>query len=997
MPVILAELTPYDPVTGTRPVLRASSAQDRRVTGLNGSKWWPAISGTPTRSIRLFDGDFSSDVDPGEASLVCLLDKLLKADANVLRYQWAAAKLTYYVGEHGDAWPWVVAFRGIVSRFEGDGSRQKLTAQVDTEPFEVDALAAKYAGTGGAEGDANLKNKPKPWLFGRCLSAEPVLINAVDNVFQFSAYGPIQAVNALYERASDFGASVGDYASYAALVAATIPAGQWGTCLAQGMIRLGAPAYGVITGDVDGDKPSAWLRKTGEIIQRIASNAGIDAALVDSVSLDSLDTALTAALPNDGRIGFYLTEQASVLDVVRRLVRPCNAQAGVSWLGKLFAVRVAIGAPAITLDAQGRRLPAVTNSVEVDVSAPYWRIEMGAQRCWREHSFDEIAFFAQLVESGTWSGSETYREGNIVQDQSSSWLYINTTATSGNAPPTLPTTANAWWRVMASGSKLISLEATHSTFGYNAAGTVQTQSTTFAAARQNTAVATSWKIYKADGTSLIVGPTTAALLVSNSYATSSSDNDHLTINQTKFDDLIVANSTSGLVVEALFIDGASTFSARRSVAKVEDGATGTTVALVGLGTGTYELIGSVFTKTATNATFDVAISGPGYAGALYAKMDVNPANIYSMVGFDTSPTTFTRANTKYFVQYNYSLGTLDIYVNGTSAQALTGLASIAGEIVIVRDRLFFRCFVGGVERGTPVALDAADAAATTYPKWIGYNTGTYTGLDCGIAGSNALFSQVTLTAPLDPTIQLTSAGAVVTGQLPKTVARPGIYRNGASIATADNTSYAIQNKLGALGTVTIDNTNGSATKGQSTIPSSGTTGAGSYEILVTVDGVALTPIKITVNVEQAPPTSGGGSGSKIASTTVNEVLTSTSYAQVGGTMTVTKAAGETMRGTFGGGYAWSYTASGQRYALMKWQYVATGAGWGSPTDFGAAVSGSNSDFDVNTFESSPASITCNQNVAPADGTYDVRLVAAMSASNGNLAFDGSLAYINVAV
>ena len=182
---------------------------------------------------------------------------------------WAGARVTIYGGDSGDAWPWTTLFQGLIERFEQEAYKLKLTARVDTEPFEKDVLTLSYAGTGNAEGDANLKNQVKPWIFGRALNVEPVLVNAVDNVFQFSAYGPIQAVTALYERASDFGASIGDYANYAALVAASIPAGWWGTCLAQGLIRLGAPPQGVITGDIDGDKPSTWLRKTGEIITEL--------------------------------------------------------------------------------------------------------------------------------------------------------------------------------------------------------------------------------------------------------------------------------------------------------------------------------------------------------------------------------------------------------------------------------------------------------------------------------------------------------------------------------------------------------------------------------------------------------------------------------------------------------------------------------------------------------------------------------------------------------
>lgn len=259
---------------------------------------------------------------------------------------------------------------------------------------------------------------------------------------------------------------------------------------------------------------------------------------------------------------------------------------------------------------------------------------------------------------------------------------------------------------------------------------------------------------------------------------------------------------------------------------------------------------------------------------------------------------------------------------------------------------------------------------------------------------NTAANQVTLQPPAAPTIQRNNAGTVITGQLPRTVARPGVTRNGASIAANDNVGYAIQNILGGLGAVTIDNTRGSATKGQSTIPSAGFTGSGSFEILVTVDGLALQPMKILVTAQNADPTT-GGSGSKAGTTAIGDVVSGTSFVQVGALMTVTKAAGETMRGTLGASYLYSGPSTGSRYALVKWQYSPTGAGtW---TDFSSAVSGTNATFDAGTFDQSPGSITCNQNAAPANATYDVRLVAAVSATGGSLSFDGSNAFMNVGV
>lgn len=391
--IVLAELQPLDPVLGTRKTLRACSANDPRVTGLNDLIWKPAISGEPTIGIRLFKGDFDGTSAPSGGSLNIQIDQFERAsiEPNVRRFVWAGASVKLWAGNAGDAWPWTQVFEGSVSSFDAEGNQVRLQTKSNQEPFDVDALSLKYAGTGGIEGGVDLKDKPKPFLLGRCFSVEPVLINAVDNVYQVSGYGQIEAVTKLYERASDFGTSSGDHASYAALVAATIPAGSWATCLASGLIRLGAPAYGLITADVDGDKAGGtWRRKTGEIILRIADNAGVSSAVIEAASFTAIDTALSG-LPNQGRIGIYITDQTSVLDIASRLAAPCNAQVGVSLLGKMFASRISIGVPSMTLDAQQRQLPRVVSSVEQSVSPPYSLIEMGYALCWRVHSEDEIA------------------------------------------------------------------------------------------------------------------------------------------------------------------------------------------------------------------------------------------------------------------------------------------------------------------------------------------------------------------------------------------------------------------------------------------------------------------------------------------------------------------------------------------------------------------------------------------------------------------------------
>lgn len=443
---VLIELTPLDPVAGTRTTLRLSSAQDRSIADLNGVRWWPGIIRKPSLSMSLFDGDFSSTIDVGQASLELSLTALEKLNSNARRFVWAGASITIYAGTSGQAWPWTAVFAGKVKGFRAQASKLSITATVDDEPFSVQVPSATYAGTGGLEGGADIKGKPKPWAFGAPKNIEPVLIDSINSVFQVSAYGSgIKAVTALYERGAAFSASFGNYADYAALVAANIPAGRWATCLASGLIRLGAPPYGLITADIEGDyNSSVWTRLPGAILQRIATALSISSGVVDSTSLGAIDT-YAATLPGGGNISLYLTEQEGFLDLAQRLALMFNAQAGISWTGKLFMTRVAIGSPVATLDSQQKRLPRVTDCIETDVSPPYTKIQMGAQKCWRVHTFDEIAFGAELIDKGLYSASVVYRDGNIVSlDDGSRWLFVGATPFSGSAP----TDVNANWSRM---------------------------------------------------------------------------------------------------------------------------------------------------------------------------------------------------------------------------------------------------------------------------------------------------------------------------------------------------------------------------------------------------------------------------------------------------------------------------------------------------------------------------------------------------------------------
>lgn len=427
---VLAHIQPLDTSSGTRADVRVASADLREITGLNGETWEPAMRKPPTLLMRLFDGDFSQAVSPGGASLELAMERLAEGISGVDAYYWPGAQVELYVGKVTDSWPWDNIFKGRVAQFRRLSQTLTLTAEVDDEPFEKDVLTATYAGTGDAEGGADLKNKVKPLVIGRARNVEPVLINATDSVYQFSAYGPIEAVSNLFERGADFGAAAADYASYAALVAADVEPGQWATCLAEGLVRLGAPAYGLITGDVLGHEVSGSTpRLTGAVISALATIAGVSSSLIETATLTAMDTAAPY------NINLVLTNQTSFLEIAKRLALPCNHQAGISLTGQFFVAEVDFGgSEVITLDAQGRAVPQVLESAEESTQPPYFKTIMGADRSWRVQTYDEIAFYAPLIDRGDYDAATVYREGNIVAHNGLQWLYINTTASAGNEP-----------------------------------------------------------------------------------------------------------------------------------------------------------------------------------------------------------------------------------------------------------------------------------------------------------------------------------------------------------------------------------------------------------------------------------------------------------------------------------------------------------------------------------------------------------------------------------
>lgn len=896
---LFATIYPRDFATGDTFAVKVTSSGHETHTARAGGPWLTAMTAEASLKRDFFDGDFGSPVNAPSASIVLSMDVLTKFHATIARARWAGAKMTI---EHWDGGSAQTLFTGVISGFTQQGRTVTLNAEIDTEPFDADVLTATYAGTTGIEGSEDLEGVPKPLLLGGlCEHVEPVLINAVDNVYQVSAYGPIEAVTSLFERGGAFGSPIGNYANYAALIAGDIKEGQWGTCLAQGLIRLGAPAYGVITAHAKGDKPSTWIKRTGAIIKRLAANAGIDAGLIDTASLDAMD----AAKPYD--IGIYIKDQQSVLQVARRLCLPLNYQAGLDANGKLFALKVTTASPTLTLNGQGAMLPPVTEVAEANASPPYKRIMMGYRKCWRVHTNDEIATEYNLVERGDWDVAQTYREGNIVRmPDGSRWIYISIDAGNTAEPGT---NALVW----------ASLSAALTAGDIGGATSAELAS----------ALA-----YIADVEALADGKIDS--FYQNDPPASASDGD-LWFDTNDGNKQYRRTSGAWVVVQDTAIGTALT-----NAAGAQATADGKVTTFVGEATPTAEGIGDLWSKPSTGYLFRwsgsswVSVSNIGATAAQLTQLSQaisDAANAQATA--DSKIETFYQSTTP----SGATLGDLwfksdennKLYRHNGAAFVATDDARIASAVTAAAGA---QATADG--KVTTFIGESAPSAEASGDLWFKASTGElrrWSGSAWGDPLVDLTAAAVPYLEPSSRTINVNAnyLGVVDSAALPIgfSVAR---YRGDTNVSAT--TTWSIVDKSPADGgTVSVNETGA--------VSITAVTKSFTFKVRAARDGVTLDALISVVRVDAAPPAPGSGSGSSgttVFDTSFDPFSGSTAIA-VSDLMTVkTGASGQI---AFAADLAISTGASspsGAWNAALQWRYRTIGGSWTNLSEAGAVSS-----------------------------------------------------------
>jgi len=410
----------------------------------DGNTWLPYLAVPLRRNLQLFDGEFSEQPqDYGQMEIA--FSKGVPGDP-LTNYGWDARPVKIWRGTAGQTTAAMTkVFDGTAVNVAGTKKRYVVTLKGPS--LDKPVLSATYAGTGGIEGPAELKGTLKPMAIGNLTNVEPVCINKGLGIYQVHGYGQIGGSVVCYDSGSQLGTSTADYASYALLAAATIPAGRFATCGALGLIRVGGEVTGVFTVDVVGAVYSGYPNNAypGAILTYLLGTVqGLSSGQYSATDLTWLDTQLPYS--HD----WYITDQMTVEEACRTFMLSLGGfvwytDAGVFTVGLLRRG----GVSSVNLDrkniAEGLRL--------LPTSAPVYQRRQGYQRSWRVHDFSEVRTPKEVNPRGAFTASPNpvYQYYDLVDYNNSSYLYISGTAGS----TALPTDTTVWQLFSVNGNAVV--------------------------------------------------------------------------------------------------------------------------------------------------------------------------------------------------------------------------------------------------------------------------------------------------------------------------------------------------------------------------------------------------------------------------------------------------------------------------------------------------------------------------------------------------------------
>lgn len=362
--------------------LSSAGNYDASGTQLDGKEWIPIITRQPTCSVTWTDEGIASAATVEYSSIGLTIPDDFFFDWSVFNRYGGLARIW-----RGNAGEEFAAYRqiyvGRVGAIAREGRDAELPLLSNLSDIINPLLTATYAGTnetGGPEGQAELRGKPKPICFGDCRNIEPVLVDPVNLIFQYHAYGPTGGIDAIYEGALALDPPVATVNTWTELAALDLKGGQWAAAPAIGAFRMGSQAGLVVTADVKGGLfNDGYSNQLGSILRLIMRQAGVADAMVHS-SITSRGEEWQ----------LYASDQINVLDVVTDALLQVGCALIPSSTGQYACVDAYAQRQPLVIDAENREGPSVLSVRQMTVEPPVYRVIVNGERAWRVHTASEI-------------------------------------------------------------------------------------------------------------------------------------------------------------------------------------------------------------------------------------------------------------------------------------------------------------------------------------------------------------------------------------------------------------------------------------------------------------------------------------------------------------------------------------------------------------------------------------------------------------------------------
>lgn len=301
-------------------------------------------------------------------------------------------------------------FAGTSAGIEWSDSELIVRLRDGQQVFEKPIQSLVYGGGGGMDGGADIAGKYRPQAYGRVFNAPAVPVDPVTLLYQVHDRA-LLAIDAVRDKGIALSAGV-DHGNSAALLAASIAAGDFDTCLSEGVFRLGGSPAGTITCDLRGDAAGGYVETTGGLVRRIVTTRLGGESFSDPAELD---TAAFAQIEVDqpAAVGFWVgTEPLPTGDVLDRLMTGVGGywQTGLDGRISLAVLKAPAGAPAVTI-AAGEIV--ASPSIRRRGLLPVWVQRVAWKTAWLAQSPDDLAGGVSAADRATYGAPARYARAQV--------------------------------------------------------------------------------------------------------------------------------------------------------------------------------------------------------------------------------------------------------------------------------------------------------------------------------------------------------------------------------------------------------------------------------------------------------------------------------------------------------------------------------------------------------------------------------------------------------